>query len=194
MRTLRPALVLFALFTLVCGVVYPLAVTGVARVAWPAQARGSVVHVDGRAVGSTLVGQAFTSPGYLWGRPSATGYDAHTSGGTNLGPRDPRLIAALTERAATLAVTAPGRAVPIELITASASGLDPHVSPAAARFQIDRIAAARGAAPAAVAAIIEAAVEAPSLGFLGAARVNVLAVNLALDRQLGQLGSTRAVQ
>lgn len=194
MRTLRPALVLFALFTLVCGVVYPLAVTGVARVAWPAQARGSVVHVDGRAVGSTLVGQAFTSPGYLWGRPSATGYDAHTSGGTNLGPRDPRLIAALTERAATLAVTAPGRAVPIELITASASGLDPHVSPAAARFQIDRIAAARGAAPAAVAAIIEAAVEAPSLGFLGAARVNVLAVNLALDRRLGQLGSTRAVQ
>lgn len=194
MRTLRPALVLFALFTLVCGVVYPLAVTGVARVAWPAQARGSVVHVDGRAVGSTLVGQAFTSPGYLWGRPSATGYDAHTSGGTNLGPRDPRLIAALTERAATLAVTAPGRAVPIELITASASGLDPHVSPAAARFQIDRIAAARGVAPAAVAALIEAAVEPPSLGFLGAARVNVLAVNLALDRQLGQLGSTRAVQ
>lgn len=194
MRTLRPALVLFALFTLVCGVVYPLAVTGVARVAWPAQARGSVVHVDGRAVGSTLVGQAFTSPGYLWGRPSATGYDAHTSGGTNLGPRDPRLIAALTERAATLAVTAPGRAVPIELITASASGLDPHVSPAAARFQIDRIAAARGVAPAAVAALIEAAVEPPSLGFLGAARVNVLAVNLALDRRLGQLGSTRAVQ
>ena len=194
MRTLRPALVLFALFTLVCGVVYPLAVTGVARVAWPAQARGSVVHVDGRAVGSTLVGQAFTSPGYLWGRPSATGYDAHTSGGTNLGPRDPRLIAALTERAATLAATAPGRAVPIELITASASGLDPHVSPAAARFQIDRIAAARGVAPAAVAALIEAAVEPPSLGFLGAARVNVLAVNLALDRRLGQLGSTRAVQ
>ena len=194
MRTLRPALVLFALFTLVCGVVYPLAVTGVARVAWPAQARGSVVHVDGRAVGSTLVGQAFTSPGYLWGRPSATGYDAHTSGGTNLGPRDPRLIAALTERAATLAVTAPGRAVPIELITASASGLDPHVSPAAARFQIDRIAAARGVAPAAVAALNEAAVEPPSLGFLGAARVNVLAVNLALDRRLGQLGSTRAVQ
>jgi len=190
MRTLRPALVLFALFTLVCGVVYPLMVTGLAQLVWPAQARGSVVRVDGHAVGSTLVGQAFTNPGYLWGRPSATGYDAHTSSGTNLGPRDPRLVAALTERATALAATAPGRAVPIELITASASGLDPHVSPAAARFQIARIAAARGAAPADVAAIVEAAIEPPTLGILGAPRVNVLAVNLALDRKLGPPRST----
>lgn len=191
MRTLRPALTLFALFTLVCGVVYPLVVTGLAQVVWPAQARGSVVRVDGHAVGSALVGQAFTNPGYLWGRPSATGYDAHTSGATNLGPRDPRLVAALTERATALAATAPGRPVPIELITASASGLDPHVSPAAARFQIERIAAARGVAPADVAAIVEAAVEPPTLGILGAPRVNVLAVNLALDRKLGP---PRAVQ
>lgn len=191
MRTLRPALTLFALFTLVCGVVYPLVVTGLAQVVWPAQARGSVVRIDGHAVGSALVGQAFTNPGYLWGRPSATGYDAHTSGATNLGPRDPRLVAALTERATALAATAPGRPVPIELITASASGLDPHVSPAAARFQIERIAAARGVAPADVAAIVEAAVEPPTLGILGAPRVNVLAVNLALDRKLGP---PRAVQ
>ncbi|MBK7196199.1 MAG: potassium-transporting ATPase subunit KdpC [Myxococcales bacterium] len=191
MRTLRPALSLLALFTLVCGVVYPLAVTAAARLAWPRQAAGSVVRVDGRAVGSTLVGQAFTDPGYLWGRPSATGYDAHTSSGTNLGPRDPRLVAALTERAAALAATAPGRPVPIELITASASGLDPHVSPAAARFQIARIAAARGVTPAEVAAIVDAAVEPPTLGVLGASRVNVLAVNLALDRRLGR---PRAVQ
>ena len=134
---------------------------------------------------------AFTDPGYLWGRPSATGYDAHTSSGTNLGPRDPRLVAALTERAAALAATAPGRPVPIELITASASGLDPHVSPAAARFQIARIAAARGVTPAEVAAIVDAAVEPPTLGVLGASRVNVLAVNLALDRRLGR---PRAVQ
>lgn len=185
MRTLRPALVLFALFTLLCGVLYPLAVTGVARLVWPAQARGSVVRVDGHAVGSRLVGQAFTNPGYLWGRPSAAGYDARTSSGTNLGPRDPRLVAALTERAAALAATAPGRPVPIELITSSASGLDPHVSPAAARFQIDRIAAARGVALTAVAPIIEGAIEAPTLGVLGAPRVNVLAVNLELDRRLG---------
>ncbi len=191
MRTLRPALTLLALFTLVCGVVYPLVVTGLAQLVWPAQARGSVVRVDGHAVGSARVGQAFTNPGYLWGRPSAIGYDAHTSGATNLGPRDPRLVAALTERAAALAATAPGRPVPIELITASASGLDPHVSPAAARFQIERIAAARGVAPAAVAAIVEAAVEPPTLGILGAPRVNVLAVNLALDRRLGP---PRAVQ
>ena len=191
MRTLRPALSLLALFTLVCGVVYPLAVTAAARLAWPRQAAGSVVRVDGRAVGSTLVGQAFTDPGYLWGRPSATGYDAHTSSGTNLGPRDPRLVAALTERAAALAATAPGRPVPIELITASASGLDPHVSPAAARFQIARIAAARGVTPAEVAAIVDAAVEPPTLGVLGASRGNVLAVNLALDRRLGR---PRAVQ
>ena len=191
MRTLRPALSLLALFTLVCGVVYPLAVTAAARLAWPRQAAGSVVRVDGRAVGSTLVGQAFTDPGYLWGRPSATGYDAHASSGTNLGPRDPRLVAALTERATALAATTPGRPVPVELITSSASGLDPHVSPAAARFQIARIAAARGVAPADVAAIVEAAVEPPTLGVLGAARVNVLAVNLALDRRLGP---PRAVQ
>lgn len=191
MRTIRPALILLALFTLLCGVLYPLAVTAAARVAWPRQAAGSVVHVDGRAVGSALVGQAFTDPGYLWGRPSAVGYDARSSAGTNLGPRDPRLVAALRERATALAATAPGRPVPIELITASASGLDPHVSPAAARFQIERIAAARGVAPAAVAAIVEAAIEPPTLGVLGAARVNVLEVNLALDRRLGR---PRAVQ
>jgi K+-transporting ATPase ATPase C chain len=191
MRTVRPALILLALFTLLCGVIYPLAVTAAARLAWPRQAGGSVVRVDGRVVGSTRVGQAFTDPGYLWGRPSATGYDARTSAGTNLGPRDPRLVAVLTERAAALAATAPGRPVPIELITASASGLDPHVSPAAARFQIERVAAARGVAPAEVAAIVEAAVEPAALGVLGAPRVNVLAVNLALDRRLGP---PRAVQ
>ncbi len=185
MRTLRPALILLAAFTLLCGVLYPLAVTGAATLVWPHQARGSVVDAGGHAVGSALIGQTFTNPGYLWGRPSAVAYDARTSMGSNLGPRDPRLVEALRERAVALARTASGRAVPIELITASASGLDPHVSPAAARYQIERVAAARKVPPATVAAIIEAAVEPPTLGFLGAARVNVLAVNLALDRKLG---------
>lgn len=184
MSTIRPALRLLAVLTLVCGVLYPLTVTGAAQVLWPRQARGSIITVDGQAVGSTLIGQDFTDPRYLWGRPSATGYDARTSGGRNWGPLDPRLTAAVRERAA--AVAAPGAAVPIELVTASGSGLDPHVSPAGARLQIARIAAARGVTPAAVTAVIDAAIEAPSFGMLGAARVNVLAVNLALDRQLGR--------
>lgn len=184
MSTLRPALRLLAVLTLVCGVGYPLAVTTAAQALWPHQANGSIVRVDGRAVGSTLIGQAFTAPGYLWGRPSAIGHDARTSGGRNWGPRDPRLVEAVRARAAALG--APGVAVPVDLVTASASGLDPHVSPAAARLQIARIAEARGVAPAAVAAIIDAAVESPTLGVLGASRVDVLTVNLALDRQLGR--------
>lgn len=184
MSTLRPALRLLAVLTLVCGVLYPLTVTVAAQALWPHQASGSIVRVDGRAVGSALIGQAFTDPRYLWGRPSAIDHDARTSAGRNWGPRDPRLTAAVRARAAE--VGAPGVAVPVDLVTASGSGLDPHVSPAAARLQIARIATARGVTPAAVAAVIDAAIEAPTLGVLGAPRVNVLAVNLALDRQLGR--------
>lgn len=181
MSTLRPALRLLVVLTLVCGVLYPLTVTVAAQALWPRQANGSIVRVDGRAVGSALIGQGFTDPRYLWGRPSATGHDARTSGGRNWGPRAPRLTAAVRERAAAFEGT-----VPVELVTASGSGLDPHISPAGARLQIARIAAARGVAPTAVAAIIETAIEAPTFGVLGAPRVNVLQVNLALDRQLGR--------
>lgn len=184
MSTLRPALRLLAVFTILCGGLYPLVVTGAARALWPRQAAGSLVRVDGRVVGSTLIGQAFTAPGYLWGRPSAVGHDARTSGGRNWGPRDPRLTAAVRSRAGELHVA--GAAVPVDLVTASGSGLDPHVSPAAARVQIPRIAAARGVAPAAVAAVIDAAIEPPTLGVLGAPRVNVLAVNLALDQRFAR--------
>lgn len=184
MSTLRPALRLFVVLTLLCGVLYPLTVTVAAQALWPHQANGSIIRVDGHAVGSELIGQAFTDPRYLWGRPSAVDNNARTSGARNWGPLDPRLTAAIRERAA--AVQAPGVAVPIDLVTASASGLDPHVSPASARLQIPRIAAARGVAPEAVAAVIEHALERPTFGVLGAPRVNVLTVNLALDRQLGR--------
>jgi len=182
----RPALVLLALFTLICGVAYPALVTVVARTAFARQATGSIVTVDGRAVGSTLIGQTFTAPGYCWGRPSAVGYDGTTSAGSNLGPSNPALAAAVSERIAALRAADPDNhaPIPVDLITASASGLDPHVSPAAARYQAGRIARARGVAAAAVRAVIDRHVEGRTLGILGEPRVGVVALNLALDREL----------
>ena len=183
---LRPTLVLFAALTLVTGVAYPLATTGIAQAAGPHQANGSLVMKDGKAVGSELIGQNFTAPGHFWGRPSATGpmpYNASASGGSNQGPLNPALKDAVMARVAALREADPGNTapVPVDLVTASASGLDPHISPAAARYQVARVAKARNLPADKVAALVEARVELPWLGFVGEPRVNVLQLNLALD-------------
>lgn len=182
---LRPALVLFAALTLVTGVVYPLAVTGIANVAFPDQAAGSLIVKDGKAVGSSLIGQAFADPGHFWGRPSATSpmpNNATASGGSNLGPLNPALIDAVKGRIAALREADPGNGqpVPVDLVTASGSGLDPHLSVAGARYQAARVARARGLQLAEVQALIDRHTEGRRFGFLGEPRVNVLALNLAL--------------
>lgn len=187
MKTLiRPAVSLFVAMTLVTGVAYPLLVTGVATIAFPTQAGGSLVMKDGKAVGSLLIGQSFGDPGYFWGRPSATGPTAHNasgSGGSNLGPLNPALVDTVRSRAEALKAADPGNTtpVPVDLVTASASGLDPHISVAGARYQAARVARARGSAPAAVQRLIDRHTEGRWLGLLGEPRVNVLAINLALD-------------
>src|SRR5262245_47392718 len=148
-RQLRPALVLFLLFTALTGVIYPLAVTGVAAALFPSQASGSLIVQNGKAVGSALIGQPFAGPKYFWGRPSATGpfpYNAGSSSGSNLGPLNPALVDGVRQRASALRAShpQPQGSVPIDLATTSASGLDPHISPAAAYYQVERVAAARG--------------------------------------------------
>lgn len=181
---IRPVGVLLALFTLLLGVVYPAAITGVAQVVFPARANGSLVTVEGRVVGSDLVGQPFSEERYFWPRPSAStpGYDGLASGGSNLGPTSPALLAVVRERVERLRAAHPGEGpVPIDLVTASASGLDPHVSPAAALHQARRVARARGLPPERVRELVLASVEPPALGLVGAPRVNVLRLNIALD-------------
>lgn len=184
---LRPALVFVALMTLVLGVLYPAAITGLAQLLFPSQANGSLVVENGTARGSRLIGQPFSAPGYLWSRPSATGptpNNAAASSGSNLGPSNPALSDAVAGRIAALRTadsTLQGT-VPVDLVTASGSGLDPHLSPAAAAVQVPRIARARGMTPAAVEAVIAANTEGRFLGVFGELRVNVLLVNLALDR------------
>ncbi|HLA63301.1 MAG TPA: potassium-transporting ATPase subunit KdpC [Rhodothermales bacterium] len=193
MKTLRPALVLLGLFTLLTGLVYPAVVTGAAQLVFPRQANGSLIEEDGHAVGSALIGQGFTSPAYVWGRPSATGpfpYNAFDgealtgSSGSNLGPTNPALLDAVRARVAALRAADPGNTapVPVDLVTASGSGLDPHVSPAAARYQAARVARARGITEAQVNDLIRRHTEGRTLGVLGEPRVNVLALNLDLDR------------
>ncbi|PZO10253.1 MAG: potassium-transporting ATPase subunit C [Burkholderiales bacterium] len=182
---LRPALVLFAVLTLVTGLLYPLLVTGVAQTVFPDQANGSLVERDGKAVGSTLIGQSFTQPENFWSRPSATGpmaYNAGASSGSNLGPGNPALADAVRARIEALRAADPGNTapVPVDLITTSASGLDPHISLAAARYQVARVARERGLAPDAVNALVEQHTEKTLFGFLGEPRVNVLTLNLAL--------------
>lgn len=182
----RPALVLFGALTVLCGVLYPAAVTGVGRIALPTQAAGSLVESDGKPVGSMLIGQSFTSPRYFWGRPSATApmpNNAAGSSGSNLGPTNPALADAVRARIATLKAVAPDNLapVPVDLVTASASGLDPEISLAAAQYQAGRIAAARKIPAQRVRDLIEAQRQDRMLGVLGEPRVNVLALNLALD-------------
>jgi len=179
---LRPAIVLTALFALLLGFAYPGLVTGIAQAAFPRQANGSLVSAQGRVVGSALIGQGFAGAGYFHPRPSAAGkgYDATASSGSNLGPTSKALVERVKGDLAAAQAPA-GSAVPADLVTASASGLDPHISPAAAAFQAERVAQARHVALAAVQKLIDAHTEQPLLGFLGEPRVNVLALNLALD-------------
>lgn len=182
----RPAVMLVILFTLITGVLYPMAVTGIAQVVFPAQANGSIMVVEGVAVGSELIGQAFTDPAYFWARPSATApfpYNAGASSGSNLAPTSAALLAAVAERIAALRAAAPENdlPVPIDLVTASASGLDPHISPAAAGYQVARVAAVRGLEIEQVQTLVQEYTEERQFGFLGEPRVNVLKLNLALD-------------
>ncbi len=186
MTHLRPALVSLALLTLITGVAYPVVVTVIAQVAFPSQANGSLIVKDGKVIGSALIGQPFDDPKYFWGRPSATSpfpYNAASSSGSNLGPTNPALAKAVQERVDALRAADPGNiaSVPVDLVTASASGLDPHVSPAAALYQVHRVAKARHLDEAKVRELVERHVEGRQLGFLGEPRVNVLALNLALD-------------
>ena len=185
-QTLRPALALFILLSVVTGLAYPFAVTGVAQLLFPWQANGSLVQRDGKPVGSALIGQSFTDPGHFWGRPSATGpqpYNAAASTGSNLGPLNPALTDAVKARVAALQAADPGNAapVPVDLVTASGSGLDPEISLAAAHYQAPRVARVRGLPPAQITALIERHAQRPWLGVLGEPRVNVLQLNLALD-------------
>ena len=182
----RPTLVLFGALTLLCGVLYPAAVTGIGRAVFPHQAGGSLIEANGKAVGSTLIGQPFAQPGHFWGRPSATAPmadNAAGSGGSNQGPTNPALLDAVKARIDALKALAPGNhaPIPVDLVTASASGLDPEISVAAAEYQAARVAAARRLPVAQVRALIDRYRQDPALGFLGEARVNVLALNLALD-------------
>ena len=186
LRSIRPALSLLVALTLLLGLVYPVLITGIARVAFPDAASGSLVVRDGKLVGSRLIGQAFSEPKYFWGRPSATSpqpYNALASSGSNLGPLNPALIDSVKAGVASLRAADPDQPlpVPVELVSASASGLDPEISPAAAAWQASRVAQARGMSIAAVEALISAHTSGPLLGLLGEARVNVLELNLALD-------------
>jgi K+-transporting ATPase ATPase C chain len=189
---LKPALILMGVLTLVTGVVYPLAVTGVAQLLFPASANGSVLRRDGKPVGSSRIGQPFDDPRWFWGRLSATAPVPYTafnaekgsgSGGSNLGPLNPALRDAAAARVQALRQADPAnpRPIPADLVTASGSGLDPDISPAAADYQVERVARARGLDPDRVRGVVAAHTRGPQFGFLGEGRVNVLEVNLALE-------------
>ncbi len=181
-----PALLLLLIFTVLTGLLYPLVITGIAQVAFPSAANGSLLVRDGKVLGSGLIGQAFTSPKYFWSRPSATGpgpYNAASSSGSNLGPTNPDLEKSVKERVAKLKESDPGNTapIPVDLVTASGSGLDPHISVAAARWQLARVAKARNLPEDQVRQLVAQFTQSPQFGILGEARVNVLRLNLALD-------------
>ena len=191
MSELRPALVIFALLTLLTGILYPLIVTGVAQAVFADAANGSRIVAGDRTVGSRLLGQPFASPKYFWSRPSATGphpYNGAVSSGSNLGPINPALESAVKQRIAALRAADPGNdaPVPIDLVTASGSGLDPHISPAAAEYQLARVARIRGLPEQKVRELVQQATLGRTFGILGEPRVNVLELNLSLDAQLNR--------
>jgi len=184
-RNLLVAALMTVVTTVLFGIVYPLAMTGLAQAIFPAKANGQLIERSGRVIGSRIIGQTFSSPGYFHGRPSAAGagYDAANSGGTNLGPTSRKLVDAVKAAVEAAKRENPSAPVPIDLVTSSASGLDPHVSPAAALFQAPRVARERGVGEADVRRMIEARVEGRQWGLFGEPRVNVLELNLALDER-----------
>jgi len=182
----RPALIIFALLTVLTGVVYPLIIGAIGVAAFPNQARGSIIERDGKPIGSELLGQVFSSPRHFWSRPSATAthaYNGAASSGSNQGPLNPALANAVAARIAALRAADPGNTapVPVDLVTASGSGLDPHISPAAAEYQVSRVARARGLPVEQVRELVAGATRGRTFGILGEPRVNVLELNLALD-------------
>ncbi len=188
LRLVRPASSLLIVMTLLFGVLYPLVITGIAKLAFPRQAAGSLIYRNGELIGSSLIGQSYSAPKYFWGRPSATSpqpYNGLASGGSNLGPLNPALLDQVKANAQALRAADLDNAqpIPIELVTASASGLDPQISPAAAHFQAARVARARGMPLAQIEALIAAHEQGPTFGLVGERRINVLELNLALDQQ-----------
>jgi K+-transporting ATPase ATPase C chain len=183
---IRPALMALLIFTVLTGLLYPLVVTGIAQLAFPHQANGSLIVVNGKTVGSSLIGQQFTDPKYFWGRLSATGpypYNASSSSGSNLGPTNPALLDEAKARIAALKAADPTNTqlIPVDLVTSSGSGLDPDISVAAVLYQLPRVARLRGLSESAVRALVNKYTQGRTLGFLGEPTVNVLELNLALD-------------
>ena len=189
LTSLRPALIMTSLFAILLGLVYPLALTGIGQLIFPSQANGSLIEQNGHAVGSKLIGQSFASARYFTSRPSAAGkgYDGLASSGSNLGPASQALVDRVKADSKTLAEANPGKSIPADLVTASASGLDPDISPASAFYQVDRIARVRRIAPERVKALVEQSIDHPLLGVLGEPRVDVLEIN----RRLDQIGATK---